>query len=571
MNTQLSSLARVTSLTALGAFVFIARAPAQIPVYQFQGTTGDQFGSSVRSVGDVNGDGFADIVVGAPFASPHGANSGRISIYSGVDGTLIRTIDGTSAGAQFGYAVAAIGDLDHDGVPDFAVGAPRESAGATPVVGALWIFSGATGATIAHVVGSKTNAQFGSALASLGDVDLDGSPDIAVASPAYTTASQFNVGRVDVFSGATLAILQSYVGVTSGAHFGTSIAAAGDLDQDGVSDLIVGAPGISSSFGHVFVYSGRTQAQIRAVSGQSNGDQFGFAVAGGRDLDHDGVPDFVVGAPFDSTHGASSGSIAAFSGANGAPMYVAHGSAGDYFGYALALCGDVDGDGFAELVAASPLAGVGGSAQTGSVVVLSGPLMKPIASCHGASGEELGIALAVGDTNGDGFEDLLLGAPLASPNGTSSGYVEVVYLGCPLPTNYCTAKQTSTGCLPSISSIGIPFAITGSDDFEISASQLIDGKYGLLFWGTHAANIPFGGGTLCVAPPVVRTAIQNAGCSSCAACQGAIHFAFSKSYMSAESLHGGDTIYAQFWGRDPGFHGAQNISLTDALRFTICN
>jgi hypothetical protein len=165
---------------------------------------------------------------------------------------------------------------------------------------------------------------------------------------------------------------------------------------------------------------------------------------------------------------------------------------------------------------------------------------------------------------------VIAGAPFAAPNGLNSGYARVWFMGCPSPSTYCTAKVNSNGCTPQIDWSGVPTRVTGADDFEITATHVLTAKSGLLFWGLGPLGNPFHGGTLCVAAPTVRTPIQDSGCPTCGTCQGAYTFAFSHSYMNSQSVHAGDTIYAQFWSRDPGFTPPNNYGLTDALKFTVC-
>ncbi len=135
-------------------------------------------------------------------------------------------------------------------------------------------------------------------------------------------------------------------------------------------------------------------------------------------------------------------------------------------------------------------------------------------------------------------------------------------------TTYCTAKINSLGCRPEISSAGVP-RFSGVDAFFLVADDLLPNKFGVFFWSQVPNAAPFGGGTLCVKPPLIRTNVQSSGVSGAANCSGTYSFQFRQSYMQAHGLAPGDTIYGQFWSRDPGFAPPNNIGLTDAVRFGV--
>lgn len=137
-------------------------------------------------------------------------------------------------------------------------------------------------------------------------------------------------------------------------------------------------------------------------------------------------------------------------------------------------------------------------------------------------------------------------------------------------STYCTAKTNSLGCLPSIGSIGLP-SQSGMDNFYVTASNVLNNKLGMMLWSLAPANNPFGGGTLCLLQPIVRTPAQNSGGSTSGTdCTGTYSYHFSQSYMIQQLLAANTTIYAQYWSRDPGFVIPNNIGLTNGLRFTIC-
>jgi hypothetical protein len=140
---------------------------------------------------------------------------------------------------------------------------------------------------------------------------------------------------------------------------------------------------------------------------------------------------------------------------------------------------------------------------------------------------------------------------------------------CSSGETYCTAKSNSLGCMPSIGYTGTPSV--ASSDFHITASNVLNNKFGLMIWSAAASSAPFGGGTLCVMPPVFRTPHQQSGGTvSGNNCSGHYSFHFSSAYMSLQLIGAGSTIYAQYWSRDPGFPSPNNIGLTNGLKFTTC-
>ena len=365
----------------------------------------------------------------------------------------------------------------------------------------------------------------------------------------------------------------TFDGVQAGGLFGWSVAAAGDVDHDGFDDVIAGAtfagPG---NEGQAYVLSPGTGHVLFTKTGATSNSQFGYSVSGGRDVDNDGWSDFIVGAPYDNTNGVASGRVKVFSGHTGSQLHNLTGQSGFHFGLSVSLAGDIDGDGDDDFIVGAPFADHNGTQETGLVRVLSGANANLIHVFYGdSSGDHLGFSVSRGgDINNDGTPDVVAGAPHAAPNGSNSGLARVWFMGCPSPSTYCTAKTNSSGCTPQIDWSGVPARVTGADDFEITASHVLKAKSGLLFWGTGPLSNPFHGGTLCVASPTVRTPIQDSGCPTCGACQGTYTFAFSQSYMASQSVHAGDTIYAQFWSRDNGFAPPDNYGLTDALKFTVC-
>jgi hypothetical protein len=553
--------------------VFAAPSSAQIDAYTFNGAgSGNQFGTNVRNAFDVDNDGFDDVIVGEPLANPNGNNSGRARVYSGKTGAILLTLDGAHAGDQFGWSVCGVQVINNYVV--LVVGAPQEDSTTLPFqdVGSVSIYSPA-GLLLQQYVGTQTNEQLGESVSDAGDIDNDGRDDIVVGAPFWNYAAQQGGGAFAI-SGSSLTLFNGfYYGGLAGELLGWSVAGAGDVDHDGLADIIIGAPFAGpNNEGQASVIGWLPQQTLYTKTGNVSNSQFGYSVNGARDVDNDGWSDFVVGAPYDNVNGVASGRVKVFSGHTGSVLHNITGSSGFHFGLSVSLIGDVDGDNDADFLAGSPYGDHNGVQETGIVRLFSGATGNVLHSFFGDNaGDHLGWSVSRGgDINNDATPDIVAGAPRAAPNGADSGLARVWFWGCPNPSTYCTAKTNSAGCVPQIDHTGVPTRVTGADDFHITADHVLTTKSGLLFWGMATLSNPFHGGTLCVGPPTVRTPIQDSGCAACGACQGSYSFHFSHAYMAAQSVQSGDTIYAQYWSRDPGFAPPNNYGLTDGLKFTVC-
>ncbi|MCC5821909.1 MAG: FG-GAP-like repeat-containing protein [Phycisphaerales bacterium] len=319
----------------------------------FQGPLGfqDAFGSAVVSIGDLDGDGIDDLAVGA---NTTGGDLGAVWVlFMNADGTVrdqqkiaqgVGGFNGPLTGqARFGKSIAAIGDLDGDGVPDLVVGASNDSGSGT-WRGAVWVlFMNPDGTVKAEQKISETHggfggtlnnsAQFGSSVAAIGDLDGDGVPDLAVGTPGDTDGGTSRGAVWVLFMNPDGTVKgQQKISSTSGGFagapndfswFGASVDVLGDLDGDGVADLVVGAHGVQESglnTGAVWVLFMNPDGTVKAeqkISNSSGGfsgplmnnDRFGFSIASLGDIDMDGVPDIAVGAWLDSQEGPSRGSV----------------------------------------------------------------------------------------------------------------------------------------------------------------------------------------------------------------------------------------------------------------------
>ncbi len=554
------------------SLLLVPAAAAQAPLYDLSGQTNDQFGQAVGWIGDVNGDGQEDIAVGAPFGDGIQPDAGYVRIVSAkTPGTLV-TIKGERTGDRFGWSLAGLGDIDGDGVGDLIVGAPRHEWTAGTDRGAVYVLSGATGAQIWKLGGSADNDQLGYAVAGPGDVDGDGTPDYAMGVP-WDSQVKDDGGIVWIHSGATHGFLRLYTGQAAGDNLGFALSAVGDLSGDSVPDLLAGAPGADVvnfiDAGRAYVLSGAASGGIVfSHPGSFTGGQLGYSVAGGLDANLDGTFDCVLGEPFANANGNSSGRALLISGATHAVLHAFLGSPGDTLGHSVGAMRDVDLDNRGDLVVGVPRADVGALVDAGLAKVYSGAtgaFLFEMGGYHTA--ERFGQSVAgVGRLNNDLATDVIAGSPFFDGNFPDGGRVRVVLGAAPYPTPYCTPKTNSAGCVPQISFTGCA-SFSAGNYFAVHGYNVLPNMVGLLIWSQLPNSAPFLGGTLCVGAPLQRTAGQVSLATGPGPCDGRYEFQFNATYMSSQGLVPGLSLHAQYWSRDNGFAAPNNVGLTGGLRF----
>lgn len=391
-----------------------ARLSAQVPdhlVYVLPGTVGDRLGAAVGTCGDVDGDGCADFLVGEPRADGNGADSGRARVHSGADGRVLWTITGDAAGDQLGFSVAGAGDVDRDGRGDFILGAPFADANGTDA-GRARVYSGRDGRILWTFDGTVGGAALGTSVGSAGDLDGDGHADCLLGAPR--AGGGVLAGSAVVRSGRDGSVLWSFQGGT-GEQLGTWVSAAGDVDRDGRPDVIVGAPYANGRAGRALVFSGRSGGVLWTLHGGAPGDEFGICVSGAGDVDRDGHADLLVGAWLDDAPALDSGSASVFSGRDGSLLRTLTGGPNDHLGWRVAGAGDVDGDGHADVAAGKGwFFTLSDSGYTRVWSGRDGSILRTFDGYQVAGGEDL---------TGDGIPDLVTGAwQLNGEGGTAWVY-----------------------------------------------------------------------------------------------------------------------------------------------------
>jgi FG-GAP repeat len=362
------------------------------------------FGWELATLGDVDGDGVREVIISEP-----DTETGTTYVYSGLTGAPLHQLEGAESDLQ-GFAVADVGDVTGDGFSDILSGAPSSGALAGP--GRAYLYSGKTGALVHTFVGVSRGDGFGFDVAGPGDVSGDGRPDILISAGRADGVGP-NSGRAYLFSGRTFGLIRTLEAESAGDFFGSAVGSADDIDGDGVPDLVVGARHAGTAErGEAYAFSGQTGQRLLELRPPSTGVDFGYFFATGvGDTNGDGTPDLYVADFRDSTLGPSTGRAAVYSGVDGSELHAFVGSA-HHEGLGPGRgAGDVNGDGRPDLAVGSFMSS-DGAPEAGQVELYSGAdgtLLRRITST--TRDEQLGFdVIGFDDVTADGVPEVLAAA-----------------------------------------------------------------------------------------------------------------------------------------------------------------
>ncbi|HEX6886330.1 MAG TPA: FG-GAP-like repeat-containing protein [Planctomycetota bacterium] len=422
--------------------------------------SGARLGSSVAPAGDVNGDGFSDVLVGVPRYDGGQADEGRALLFlgsaSGLETTPAWAAESNQVGANFGHSVFTAGDVNGDGFSDVIVGAPRFDNGQADE-GRAFVYLGSGAGLAASAAwtaeGNQASAQFGASVATAGDVNGDFVSDVVVGAPLFDNG-QFDEGRAFVYLGSFtgLSTTPAWTAESDQAGtgqnptgFGACVAPAGDVDGDGYGDVLVGAPSFDAgeaNEGRAYLYTGSavglTAGAVWTVEGDQVDARCGHAVATAGDVNGDGYGDVLVGTPLHDGGALDEGRAALYLGSSvglaTSPDWTLEGEEVQaHLGLAVATAGDVNGDGFGDVLVGAPELDGGQQDEGRAFLYLGSAAGLAPSSSLTLYGDQpfaaLGSALATaGDVNGDGYGDWIVGAPGLDAGQLDEGRA-LVFLG----------------------------------------------------------------------------------------------------------------------------------------------
>jgi hypothetical protein len=497
-------------------------------LYSQQANNG--YGQSVAGVGDVNGDGFGDLLVGAPFQTSGGhTNCGRAVLYLGTSSGYLATpswtFDTLEDGAGVGLRVAWAGDVNRDGYDDWLVAAPYHTDGQT-FEGAVYLFYGGSGALSTTPVWTQESdvdmAYFGWSISTAGDVNGDGYSDFLVGAPGdqYPLGKAADEGSLYLFAGGPgmpqHVPARKFYGGQFNAQLGSSAAAAGDVNGDGYADFLAGAPFFGDdqiNEGIANLYLGGPVFALIATPIQIEGSianaEFGYSVGTAGDINGDGFADILIGAilvPQGSGQGAAYVYLGNESGGYVSPYDEFDASAvNETMGIWVGTLGDITGDGRGEYAAGAPSATGDGHIEYHAGQAFPISSVDQVGGQGGFDGATFGVSGATADVDGDGYDDLIIGTPNGGGDGQNRGSV-TLFRGGPRPFQQA-GPYPFLGAAPDWTYVGgQAFEIVGtalstagdvnadgyedfiSGGYEYSNGESVEGE-ALLFYGSPSGPL----------------------------------------------------------------------------------
>jgi hypothetical protein len=414
-----------------------------------------QLGRAVGFAGDVNGDGHLDVFIGAPYFDNGQSNEGRVLVYYGAPDGLSSeanwTKESDQADANFGAAVSAAGDVNGDGFDDLIIGAPNWDESPNNDIGKVFVFHGSSSGLAASPtwtkLGENAGDKFGGSVGSAGDVNNDVYSEILIGSQRFDNG-QTDEGKVYSFYGSSSGLSNtadwSYESGYTEMLLGTSVSTAGDVNNDGYDDVVVGGQGLGQydvGMGLAFYgsSSGLSSSPNRIYWGEQGGSKFGFAVSKAGDVNNDGYGDVVIGSfgyGNDSQgrtyvyHGSSTGLSSV------ADWTITGTTSTSELGFSVGYAGDVNYDGYDDIILSEPKINTASFSQAGKAHIFTGSSSGLNSVAYwtkegGSNGEAFGFSVnSAGSILDETVFRVIVGAPSFDNGQSNEGGAFIYYSRC---------------------------------------------------------------------------------------------------------------------------------------------